>query len=449
MINQKSSLKNVILSLIKELKYIDQYLILSKEPDENSSDIDTLITNRSSKSTSYLIKNSKLPIIFTSKKRGFAYYLSQKERIKPIDLFDLPSLSDQSIDFFKTREEESSIHSDIKILCKIDQMVLLLFKSLKKDKVKINRLLKIKNLSKNLNKSSVVNTFLKVTCLEKNNQTFIKLGIKAIDLFFDDQISVDSIKKWFLECKNNKSIRQKFFIKLISYFKFLENKKFKLLSNPKELPLIVFLGVDGSGKSTTIKNLEKSFEKINIVRQRFETKYISTFIVKIYFRIIDPLLKSKFYKHLMNLFYKPFFLLRIREFLMVNFLLIDSSKKIKSLKKLTKESMVLCDRWWVDFFVAPKNQKIIKIYPNLLSRYIKLKKPNLIFYLDVPINITLKRRPHEIREVIKIKKNLISKVLDDNFKEIYFKLKGDVSIEHNISFLHTKIYEAWSNSILK
>ena len=176
--------------------------------------------------------------------------------------------------------EISSIHKDIKVLCKVDQLVLLLFKSLKKDRVKISRFLKIKYLSNNLSKSSVVNTFIKVACLEKTNHSLVKLGLNTIDLFFDDKLSVNEIEKWFIKFKSNKSIREKFLRKLIIFFEFLENVKFNLLSNSKNLPVIVFLGVDGSGKSTTIDYLEKSFEKINIVKQRFEMKYISTLLVK-------------------------------------------------------------------------------------------------------------------------------------------------------------------------
>ena len=188
-------------------------------------------------------------------------------------------------------------------------------------------------------------------------------------------------------------------------------KKISKLFFTKNLFLIVFLGPDGSGKSSLIRKL------------MLEYKYIGFN----YYSHIYPSLDNKASKNSKYPYSKPpysklksnfkvFYMLLKNVF---NFLLI-------LLKRKNGKTIIWCDRYLYDIFADPLRYRLSKIF--LKPEYFKLLtiKPNLIIILNPPINNILERSSE-----ISKKELIIQNKSYDNLK-IYFSdallIKNNYSI---------------------
>lgn len=133
--------------------------------------------------------------------------------------------------------------------------------------------------------------------------------------------------------------------------------------------LIVFEGIDGSGKSTQVKLLKEALEKRNVkVRVLFEPSD------SVYGKEIRKKLSSGEYAplELYHLFVKD------REI---------SAKKIRSL--LRDGYVVIMDRYYIST-IAYQGAQGISI-TKIIEDHKKFPQPNLIFILDIDPNIALSR----------------------------------------------------------
>lgn len=83
----------------------------------------------------------------------------------------------------------------------------------------------------------------------------------------------------------------------------------------------------------------------------------------------------------------------------------DTHKKINSFYQNAQDGrIVIIDRWWSDFFIAKKREDLLKNHPKLLHKFLSLPRPDLFVLIEIPADVSMKRRPEEDPEVLLYKK---------------------------------------------
>ena len=107
--------------------------------------------------------------------------------------------------------------------------------------------------------------------------------------------------------------------------------------------------------------------------------------------------------------------------------------------------MIIIDRWWSDFFIAPKNSGLFERHPAFLSKFLSLPRPDLFVILGVPTEVSMRRRPDENMDIIAYKKEHILKFTAQHFLEPILRLDGEDAIDDNLRKIHSQLYKSWCN----
>ena len=71
-----------------------------------------------------------------------------------------------------------------------------------------------------------------------------------------------------------------------------------------------------------------------------------------------------------------------------------------------------------------------------------LPVPDLFIYLDTPLEICIKRREYEDKNILRYKKSTLNNILETNFHNI-IRIDGSKEISNNIKIIHRGIYKSW------
>lgn len=425
-------LNNVLTILKKDLLAINEAFSFTKEPNENDVDIDLLITNRSRQATiSHLIKHSLVPLYFTHKNRGFAHYLSQKGFIKAIDLFDAPFVSDATIKWFLSRSYQSDYDSSFNILSHKDQLAFSIYKAIKKDKPKRSRYEKIINLTQFVSINDAQKAISQLFTLQNETSNAMQQAHETVAYIYSTTPSFDIFSDIVRVWNGGKS--NAFFMVRVLYrtkclSKRLSNSLFFIFIRQKKQPILCVVGVDGVGKSSTIDALTASFTKLDFYTTRMETKVYHSVLTKFYMRFCRQYFLN------FDLF----------------FIYYDTKEKIKTFfKQATQGKVVIVDRWWSDFFIASKRAFLLDKYPKLLSKFLLLPKPDLLVLIEVPAELSIKRKPEEDLIELSYKKERLSTFMNEHFSHTLLTIKGDDDMENNLKILHRQLYSVWCASLRK
>ena len=116
------NLNQTLIRIKEDLLKQKKNMILVNEPNEKENDIDLLVQDRSRYLTKKkILLNSRIPIYFYKQNRCFAYYISKSANIKGIDLFDFPSLTDNSIKWLISRSIRSKKYKYLNVINEIDR----------------------------------------------------------------------------------------------------------------------------------------------------------------------------------------------------------------------------------------------------------------------------------------------------------------------------------------
>ena len=448
------NLNNVITILKNDLSSIREELLLAKEPDENAVDIDIFITNRSKHTARYLIKAPPVPLYFTHKKRGFAYYLSEKGLIKAIDLYDAPFISDATIDWFLSRSEKSIFNPEIKILSHEDQAAHLIYKALRKGKSKVARYNKIIKFAKYIKTEPLQEALLELCERQGESKDILQSAADVIQIIYSEDCSFERFSQITNIQNTNSSqisIAMRIHRKIKSWAVIVEQKYFFMRFKQTRMPMVCFVGVDGAGKSTTIEELSVSIEKVKFFKARMETKTHYHIFTKLYMGKIKNILEI-----IITLVsrVKVVWLIRIMDkfklFITMFFICFDTKRKINSfLKKSRNGSVVIIDRWWSDMFIANKNATLFKNNPNILTKFLSLPRPDLVVLVEVPVELSIKRRADENLETLSYKKENLFIFIVKYFESNLLIIKGNDDMEYNTKQIHKRLYEVWRDSLIK
>lgn len=210
---------------------------------------------------------------------------------------------------------------------------------------------------------------------------------------------------------------------LIRLFYYVRNKLFKTFGRFKKIffpaPHVVVLGTDGSGKSTTVKELQKIFEnskfklyyeyggRYSFVCLRFMNIFIKRMIDKKIHESYNKSEKSELsekdnneviinYKSKLIGLGSPF--VYYIEYLLRTLCLYP---------KRLKYSMVLSDRWFYDLITSPNaSNKIVSFLIKLFP------KPSLLIYLYNDVDVLRKRRPEHPKEDLERQLSRFEKIED-------------------------------------
>lgn len=444
------NLNNVLILLKNDLNSIGEEILLAKEPDENDIDVDTFITNRSHCAVIHLGTKPPVPLVFTHKTRGFAYYLSQGGFIKPIDLYDAPFISDSSITWFASRAQASQFNPRVKVLSQQDQAACLIYKAIKKKKHKISRYEKIRKIIRNMDIEALQEAVQGLCYSQGEDKQFIKNANNAAQLLCSEEST--SAKFETLTDQSPQShitLTKRIGRKINTIVSILKNSHFIAQVRETKAPIVCCVGVDGAGKSTTIKNLDTSAQKLDCFKTRMETKTQYHPLTKFYMK------KLKWVFSFIRFIFNKLKGARVESFLEyvemrtnLFFIYFDTKQKIYSLIQKSKNgSMVVVDRWWLDFFIAQKNESVLQKHSTVLSKFLSLPHPDLFILVEVPTKISLQRRANENQRDISYKKEKLAAFMVQHFNVKLLRLNGSDEIEDNIKKIHRDLYKTWCNSL--
>lgn len=354
-------LSDVLLTLQNDLRIIGEDILLVKEPNENDVDIDVLISHRSRSVVGHLIKKSRVPLYFSHKNRGFAYYISQSGFIKAIDLYDAPFITDSTISWFFEHSEVSQCNSCLYVLSQNSQLIYFLYKALKKDKPKSARFERIASLAESLTFECAQKSLLDLCDIQDEPGDFIQKAIGALQYLYAQDCNFETFSEIIRIHPSDvtqTNILEKCISKVKHWIAGVEHNFFHLKLPQDRLPIVSIVGVDGVGKSTTVARLNSSSGKLNALTTRMEIKTCFHPLCSLYF---------KYGKRLLHLITKMNIATYVKgghkfetsaDLCVLKF---DTHKKINSFYQNAQDGrIVIIDRWWSDFFIAKKRGFIKK-----------------------------------------------------------------------------------------
>jgi thymidylate kinase len=420
------NLKQSLSILKSSLETVNESFVLLKEPDEGCLDVDILLSNRNTKSFRFLSENIKLPILVSSPQRGFVYYISSQGYLSAIDLFDSYFINDRTINWLVKNSSKSRFYKSINVLLPNYQFAYFLYKSIMKPVIKIHRLEYILTLSKNYEKNELKKICLELCEFENKRYLFDKMK-NLINYIYLKNFNKQSYFNYFKQEHNH-------FIKK-SLINTIKNKLFKnyFFSN-KTNPIIVFIGVDGSGKTTSIDYLKRSFKCLDLYQTKIQSNQISSNLIKLILNFLFYINKN-IIKHKTNI---------VNSYLIPILYYLDFKNKFKYIKKESnKGKIVLIDRWWFDYFVSPKREFLSNKFNNIFNYYLRLESPFLFVFLQVDNNTLIERRPNENIKILNKKSNSLEKILNMYYPDKFIKINSKNNISINIKTITKKLYSMW------
>jgi thymidylate kinase len=267
-----------------------------------------------------------------------------------------------------------------KFLTPDKQFVYYFYKKIYKKNIDLKSFKYLKSLYKNLD-------------IKRKKIFYSSKQIQALDKFFkkDETKNLDLILEYFI-----KKTKKSFYSNSIrEYLRILKRLKIKTGLH------VVFLGIDGSGKSTLIKNIEKEFERGNVLYFKKFSKFhnfnnISTdkqsipFQKKDYGRFLSLIkilyLAFKYAKHYIFFIYPS----------------------------LLKTYLVLNDRYYQDILINPSRYRIGYFHTLLKYIFKCFPNPDIIFLLKVDKKILIKRKKELNNYQVKKNINFINKFIKEN-----------------------------------
>jgi len=447
------NLSNVLVLLKSDLNSAGEELLLAKEPDENDSDIDLFITNRSKSAATHLIKHTSVPLYFTHKDRGFAFYLSNAGIIKAVDLYDAPFISDHTIDWFSSRAKISQFNPEIKVLSEVDQAAHLIYKAIKKNKPKRERYGKIINLIKNIKMDDLCLAVIEICQLQGDNSDCLRQAEDLVELIYSNDRSFERFTQLgqLPSSPLAMSVMAKINRKITNVMSRLEHSYFLIKSRQEKIPMICIVGVDGVGKSSTIRELGASLSKIQYLTTRMETKTHYHILTRVYMSQLQKIFD------LLSIFLRKCSAFRLMKIvddlkLRMHFFVIrfDTRKKICNWQKKSKRGIaIIIDRWWSDLFVAKKTSVLLEKSPCILKKFLSLPQPGLFVIIEVPAKVSIERRPDENLKKLSQKKEALSAFMVQHFEKSLLKINGTNEMKSNVKQIHQRLYETWHASTLR
>ena len=243
--------------------------------------------------------------------------------------------------------------------------------------------------------SGYVSATKKLLSMKFNKEKF-KLYLKETFSNYDELYYLIMQKKW-MKIKPVYNLKYKFkslICVIRNYFFKLINLFYKLI---KPAPYVVIMGTDGSGKTTTLKNVQSVFNKscLNVVFSRgdrfsFKCLPINTLLkktIKISQKKSLVTIKGDVAKYSSNIlsYFVPF--VYFLEYFLRYFLIIFPQR--------IKHDLIVEDRYYLDLLTSQNvNQKLIKFLYNFFPH------PSGIVYLYNDLDVINKRRPsHPLEDI--------------------------------------------------
>lgn len=220
-------------------------------------------------------------------------------------------------------------------------------------------------------------------------------------------------------------IKWKIIFKKINFYQTLKmpfilinNQLYKKKKQKKKIK-IAFLGVDGSGKTTSIKNLSEFLESNNIstINSRMGVYHQRTlfgiFLMNVYknFKTQDTLSVTT-----LNNNYKRFGLLK-NIYRMIDMFLRHI--KVLNYARVNKKKVILFDRYFYDIILQSKLDFLTKMLLKIVP------KPDFLFYLKVDPKIAHKRRGQRDVQALAEQMDKFEEEIKDIFKPIILIPKSE------------------------
>lgn len=414
-----------------------QTLVLTKEPNNDDLEIDLLITNRyCTKLQGDISKRTSIPVLYYNRKRGFGYFIEDGV-IRALDLVDFPILSEESLAWLVKDAQPSLFNGEIPKLSRQNQVIFYVYKSIKKWKIKDHRYSFIMRECKGLNFDMLIVKIREFCSIQQEDIQVLNQCELMINELYQEKLTFDL---YSLIIRTNRKAPTRMSLVALRFKSTLDLLSQMLNSKRNKLPIVAVIGVDGSGKSSVVQGLKSQDSMFKSSQFRFETKeHIALF--KWLFEAIPKasyLLGVVFPEKLKHA------IRRIEHSVTVKMTLYETRFKLGVyVRRSNRGELVVVDRWWFDYFAASKRSDLIKIYPNLINEYLKLKKPDLIVFMDAADEVIESRRPNDNLQELKIKRRrLLELVMSDKNLNV-IKVNGMANIEDNMKYINSAIYDCW------
>lgn len=260
------------------------------------------------------------------------------------------------------------------------QFIYYFYKKIYKKNIDLKSFKYLKSLYKNLD-------------IKRKKIFFPSKQIQVLDKFFKkyETKNFDLNFKYFIK-KTKKSIYSN---SIREYLRIL-----KRLKNKTGLH-IVLLGIDGSGKSTLIKNIENKFERGNVLYFRKFSKF-HNFSNSSNGKQSIPFQKKDYgrFLSLVKILYLTFKYAKQYIFFIY--------------PRLLKTNLVLNDRYYQDVLINPSRYRIGHFHTLLRYIFKYFPNPDIIFFLKVDKKILLKRKKELNNYQVKKNIKLINKYIKEN-----------------------------------
>jgi thymidylate kinase len=238
-----------------------------------------------------------------------------------------------------------------------------------------------------------------------------KITKKIKGIIKKEEINIKKLKWQIILKKSNFFQQIKFPIILIlnQIYKYKEIKK---------KYIIAFLGVDGSGKTTSIKNLHSFLEKNNIKNEigNLGVYHDRTKFMKLLSKFVKKEKNKRKAVHKLNINYTK--KSTIKNIIRIIDIYLRYKKTLKKAKK-NNSKIIIFDRYFYDIILQSKLDIISKILLKIIP------KPNKLFFLTGDTKRIYERKKERniivlTEQIIKFKKEIVHL---SNFKEIKTETK--------------------------